>query len=307
MSSPKRQGFTMIEITLAMAFVSTLLITIALVISQIMTIYQKGLALRAVNSVGRELIDEFSRAINIAPVKGVNFLCSGIYSGSTEAVNNARNACISRGAYLLTYHQDYAQLNVNGTNKEVPLHGTFCTGRYSYIWNTGYALNNGRAETIHLTYGESNTNYQSNNFRLLRIPDDDNRICAQGVSNNNYEYNAPTGDNPVLDFTAGTGGSFEAEPIELLGNSENNLVLYDLVVFPAALHTVTQHSFYSATFILATLSGGVDIMSAGDYCTADPTDDLTTDFNYCAVNKFNFAVRATGELTEEEREERGHY
>lgn len=299
----KKIGFTIIEITIAMTFVSVLLITIALVISQIMSIYQKGLALRAVNSVGRELIDEFSRAITSAPAKGVRFLCNRYYGGNTPPARTAREQCIAHNANFLTFQEDTALID----EEYIPLHGAFCTGRYSYIWNTGYAINNGRTESIRLRYGDADTEYSSDNFRLLRITDSDNRICGYNLQSDSYGYNIPTANNPVLDFTTGGGGSFDSEPIELLGNSENNLALYDFVVFPSALHTVTQHSFYSATFVLATINGGVDIMAAGDYCTEAPTDGLDTDFNYCAVNKFNFAVRATGELSEEELIERGHH
>ena len=59
-------------------------------------------------------------------------------------------------------------------------------------------------------------------------------------------------------------------------------------------------------FILATYRGGVNIKSNGDFCegsdskdgTRDSTDsdEMTlNDFDYCAVNKFNFSARATGE------------
>lgn len=286
-----KHGFTIVEITIAMTFVATLLITIAIVVTQMTAIYQKGLALRAVNSAGRELVDEFSRGITSAPAEGVSYLCSIYYSGNEAA----RAACESDEANLLTYHQDTARIN----DADVPVHGVFCTGRYSYIWNTGYAIKSSedkhRAELI-----VNDINY-GNKFRLMRVNDDDRALCGAYMSDSSYRYNGNGGNKYSYNIDS------DDVPIESLSGSEDNLVLYDFVPFPAASHDITQHAFYSITFILGTIQGGINIMSAGDYCTASSTDSLDTEFNFCAVNKFNFAVRATGELTSAERAERGHY
>lgn len=288
----RRRGFTIVEITIAMTFVATLLITIALVITQMTAIYQKGLALRAVNSTGRELVDEFTRGITSAPAKGTSYLCNSLY-GSNET---ARAACESGDANLLTYHQDTATLD----GQDVPVHGVFCTGRYSYIWNTGYALKGStdskrRAELI-----VNGTNY-GDTFHLMRVNDDDRALCRAYMNTNSYRYNG--NGNSKYSYSI----SSDDAPIELLSGSEDNLSLYDFVPFPAAFHDITQHAFYSITFILGTVQGGINIMSAGDYCTAPSTDSLDSEFNYCAVNKFNFAVRATGELTDADRSDIGHY
>lgn len=287
----RRRGFTIVEITIAMTFVATLLITVALVIMQMMSIYQKGLALRAVNSTGRELVDEFTRGISSAPSKGTSYLCNSYY-GSNEA---ARAACEAGEANLFMYHQDTARID----DADVPVHGVFCTGRFSYIWNTGYALKSSndkhRAELIvnDINYGDK--------FRIMRVNDDDRDLCGAYMNSNSYRYNGNGGNKYSYKLSS------DDNPIELLSGSEDNLTLYDFVPFPAASHAITQHSFYSITFILGTLQGGVNIMSTGDFCTAPSTDSLDTEFNYCAVNKFNFAVRATGELTDADRSAMGHY
>lgn len=62
----KHQGFTIIELMLAMAFVTALLLAIAYSIIQIGSIYNRGLTLRDVNQTGRALNDELSRAVNAA-------------------------------------------------------------------------------------------------------------------------------------------------------------------------------------------------------------------------------------------------
>jgi hypothetical protein len=53
---------------------------------------------------------------------------------------------------------------------------------------------------------------------------------------------------------------------------------------------------------LATYRGGVNIKSNGDFCEGSDDENgyrdseiTLNDFDYCAVNKFNFSSRATGE------------
>lgn len=284
----------MIELSLSMVFVATLLITISLVIAQLGAIYQKGLALRAVNSTGRELIDDFTRTISLAPAKGVSRLCRKYYPSN----GTIQDRCVADNAELFAYHEDYRVINIGGEDKAVPIRGTFCTGRYSYIWNTGYSINNPGIDNQNRAEYAINGNIVDD-FRLVRVVDSERSICKIGISTSDYKY------SPKIGKVRYDLSGYES-PMELLTGSEDNLVLYDLVAFPSTLHALTQHTFYSLTFILGTVQGGVDIMSSGDFCTAPPTDDLNTDFNYCAVNKFNFSVRATGDLTKTEIIERGY-
>ena len=89
--------------------------------------------------------------------------------------------------------------------------------------------------------------------------------------------------------------------MSLIGDNESDLALYDFVVLPATQNNKTGQVFYSGMFILATMRGGVNILSNGDFCTGTDTmyssnvESTQQEFNYCAVNKFNFAVRASGQ------------
>ena len=96
-----------------------------------------------------------------------------------------------------------------------------------------------------------------------------------------------------------TSLALDAAPADLLADSDDSLAIYDLTIFRPVTHNLTFQSFYSGTFILATVPGGVDITGSGNYCK-DAPDGLSTDFAYCAINKFNFAARARGELTTDE-------
>lgn len=96
----KSQGFTIIELMLAMSFVALLLLAIAMVTMQIGHIYNKGMTLRQVNQAGRAVTDELQRTI-------------------------AANKPFSTTSHF-----------INQNN----LGGRLCVGDYTYVWNKGAAL-----------------------------------------------------------------------------------------------------------------------------------------------------------------------
>lgn len=267
-----RKGFTIIELMLAMGFLSALLVTIAFLVIQITGIYQKGLSLRAVSAEGKQLIDEFTRVVAGSPIPA-------------EAIMPETN---DRAAVQKAIKRYFFSRNGSDSNSRTVQHsGTFCTGSYSYIWNTRYAYGEDGESghtSAHALRLRKNGAILNNDkpYRLARVMDTARDVCAQA---NDLDGGSP---QTTINVTK--------DPIELINGDESDLILYDFTVFPAAQQTVTGQTFYSATFILATIRGGVDIVSSGDFCSVDEgtTVGLSSDFNYCAVNKFNFAMRATG-------------
>ena len=83
-------------------------------------------------------------------------------------------------------------------------------------------------------------------------------------------------------------------PIRLLERDSqySDLAIYELYVAEPALSATRQNMFYAASFILGTLRGGIDIKTTGSSCK--PPNDDYTEIDYCAINKFNFAVTAGG-------------
>lgn len=284
-----KKGFTLVELALALAFVAVLLLTIAYLTIHVTTVYEKGLAMKAVNSVGKELVDDFSRAISASPAVTVDSLCGKKYSG--EQYDN----CVNDSARKFSYQQRYNKVLVAGVETVVPTNGVFCTGRYSYIWNSAYVLNQTdypKAATGNFIATFNYKNGTVNDFRLLKVSDFNRTLCIQHLNNSQYVYD----DSPIYGYD-----SMEPETLEdLIDNSENNLAIYDLTMFSPTVHNLTSSAYYSGTFILATLRGGIDINSTGEFCS-DPPDGLATDFAYCAINKFNFAMEANGEKLDEER------
>ena len=303
-----QKAFTIIELMLAMAFLGTMLAGIASLIMQITNIYQKGLSIRNVNSVGREIVSDFTRTINSSRVNiDIN------PSGTDIKIDSVKAA---RSQYFLETKTDNKQMG-----------GVFCTGSYSYVWNTADNLRIARgASDISISDGYVDKNAATRAASLgvfvlstkdgkYRIPKlvrfaDKNRDACYGEKTNESGNvliiakgeKGSIKQNAVTYFSAEALGIYDKDVVELISDNEADLALYDLSIIPATQNYTTKQIFYAGSFILATYRGGVNIMSNGDFCqgSSDDTGVMDSeytgnDFNYCAVNKFNFSARATGE------------
>lgn len=295
-----RPGFTIVELLLSMAFVSGLLVLISILTMRVTSMYQRGLTMKSLNSVGRHLIDDIDYSIKSAPTKPAEMICREHLS---SAAKDVFDSCVNDGAFKYSFYQAYGNLaKIDGKqphdDRAVPLYGTFCTGRYSYLWNSGYLLNTEKytlkSPIDPAKLSSAGREYQQG--RLLRFLDAKRELCANNVSDN-YVYQTPASQNYQLKT------ALNIPPVDLISETDESLAVYDLRLFRPAIHSLTRQVYHSGTFILATMRGGVDITGVGDYCV-NPSDTRATDFSYCAINKFNFAVRATGQLTVDEQAER---
>lgn len=291
-----KKGFTLVELSFALVFIAILLVVIAWLTIHITTTYEKGLTMKAVNATSKELIDDFSRAIATSPARSVESLCSR-YNGRQDE----KNACLSDNARKFTYQQSYGTVKIGGEKEQVPLNGVFCTGRYTYIWNTAYALNkddyppyaNGITDyraTFYYTGGETK------DFRILKVPDFTREVCTRNLESNQYMYKGTY----KYYLNSSDTNSFEELLDRDTDSTNTHLALYDFVIYPPAIHNTTSSAFYSGTFILASLRGGININATGEFCS-EPAETLSTDFAYCSINKYNFSMRAAGESTQRDR------
>ena len=98
----RQSGFTLVELMLAMGFVSVLLLAIAMTVIQIGNIYNRGITFKDVNQDGSSIANELQNSI-----------------GQTVP-------------FLLTSPDYY--------HNDVSVGGRLCTNKYSYIWNYGQEL-----------------------------------------------------------------------------------------------------------------------------------------------------------------------
>ena len=81
-----KQGFTIIELTISMAFIAMLLLGIATLTLLISSVYNKGLTLRAVNESGQLIAGDIQRTLNSSVPSQVLFV--GNTSGRRLCANN---------------------------------------------------------------------------------------------------------------------------------------------------------------------------------------------------------------------------
>lgn len=305
LKSKTKSGFTIVELMLAMTFVAILLIAIAVVTINIVTIYQRGLSLKAVNNVGRSLIEELTTSINSAPAVDTTSLCNHLASGSNRIGYASPEACIADHAYLYVYDD-----RIDSDERQYS--GVFCTGNYSYLWNTEYGLKDSR-QTLSLRYRDENGNIQQiqpDDARLIRIQDRTYRVCSAFLETR-HNIGSENGTNWEIDITQeaknGTENRIPMPTTGYLTAFDLDLLLYEFFIQPISQDAITLRTYMTGNFILATERGGIDITATGDYCQntyededgtiKDSTSDLGNlgaEFNYCAINKFNFAARTAG-------------
>jgi type II secretory pathway pseudopilin PulG len=114
-----QQGFTIIELTLAMTFISFLLLGIALSIIQIGAIYNKGTTVKEINQASRDINNDMQRTIA---------------SSASIILDN-------------DYIQTPSPTGIIG--------GRLCLGTYSYVWNYAKAIES-KSDGI-VTYESGNT------------------------------------------------------------------------------------------------------------------------------------------------------
>lgn len=295
-----REGFTLIELSISIAFIALLSIVITLLTSNIVSSYQRGLAVKQINTTGMDLINDLKSSITNSSAKNLTDLCSLTYSDT-----NIRKTCEDDNAQNFVSLNRVATVTFNGQELgEIPVYGVFCTGAYSYIWNSGYYFsgeNNISLAPAKLTYKDKNGTVKiMENFRLIKLPDTSRSVCvnaalngsATGINPTNYSTN-------ITDFPGNIDISnlsqISEDPVELLNpNGEFDLALYGLAAARPAQDLLTRNILYSGYFILATVSGGINVNASNDICST-PSEYSSTAVDYCAINKFNFAIQANGE------------
>lgn len=280
-----KKGFTIIEITLAMTFLAILMVSIATLIMRVTNIYQKGLAMRAINATGTEIIEDITRTVGAA-----SYLVD-IHSQDAELGGNGVMEYDNNYKLVEKYYYDYTVYNENhnGKNFNVQYFGVLCTGDYSYIWNTARALDPDFTTKNFITVnGEK--------VKMVRVYDREQTQCSK-------DKNGSVANLAKRNYLPVTINVPADNVVELINNDEMDLALYEFNITPATQSAITRQSFISANFILATRQGGININANGDFCRGEDNEFKDeyegTMFNYCAVNKFSFSARTGGNADKE--------
>lgn len=134
----RNMGFTLIELMLAMVFVSALLVMVAVITIQISNIYNRGLLLKADNEAASKIMDDLQRQIS-----------------------SSKSFSPDDSSHLVKMPA--------GTG------GRLCLGGYSYIWNYGEALDSSNAPSnlSSNVYSDSDVS-----IRLVKVRDSGGSYCT---------------------------------------------------------------------------------------------------------------------------------
>ena len=150
-NNTQTQGFTIVELTLAMTFITFLLLAIASTVMQIGNIYNKGMTLRAVDQAGRYITADIRNAIGqtrpfdaVDNIKGVDVDSS---DGSTDDKDSGR----------------------------------LCTGQYTFVWNNSKSLETSLPMNKYdpLTSGTINSDKE---IVFARVKDDGGNLCHRDLN-----------------------------------------------------------------------------------------------------------------------------
>jgi hypothetical protein len=160
----------------------------------------------------------------------------------------------------------------NGTTQQAT--GRFCTGTHSYLWNTGRKL-----KAHEKTSSTSTITYNGKPIRLLKMVDSGRKYCDSDKS------------RTVLTTAEDPNG------VDLISSAETNLALYQFFTSLVVDDSAGGQALYPISFVLGTMSNtakGADDGSIDSAMTCTPPGGSKSEFNYCAINKFDIVVRATG-------------
>ena len=318
------KGFTIIELSLSIAFIAILSLTVVLIITNAISAYHRGLVLNQINTTGMDLVDDFRAAVQNSPSRSVKSECASIFPTGTY-----KNYCEGEGGLGFVSIRRIANVKPDDgsyTLYNTPVYGAFCTGSYSYIWNSGYfftgehTINNDPSyKPADLTYNlisESgvvthtwSVDNPGKTFKILKVEDGERAVCKAATRGNKgslvglgeryYRQSSSSSLNAGSNvFNITNYNAIEETPVDILEGTKS-LALYYLSAAAPADSITLNNMFYSVSFVLGTIQGGINLKASNGVamgCTA-PGDYLNDDIenlDYCAINKFNFAVQANG-------------
>ena len=197
MNKEPRKGFTLVELSLSIAFIAILAIAVMLIIRDTVASYHRGLMLGQINTAGVDITDEIRASVQGSSPRAVTAECATVYGDSSgSSAEDAIKACEEDGAHNFVSVVRLATVNGEGG---VPVFGAFCTGNYTYIWNSGYFWNEdarfipanvaGSAK-LRYRFGEEGNGEvrEESGFRLLKVKDEARAVCVSAVRNGKNNY-----------------------------------------------------------------------------------------------------------------------
>lgn len=300
----RQKGFTLIELMLAIGFVGSLLVLIALIIIQIMGLYNKGLTLKEVNEVSRIVVRDMQQSISSADAFRLQYLNDDDEPTYPKTLQEAINPG-DDGSEVDYYSNDAG--------------GRLCTGVYSYIWNTGGALRAVRDASFgfggHVeTYKRASTTdgpaagYPIQFTTRTNADGSQEQVAVRFVKKRDPAKEMcrlPAGDL-LATTTHDKRLGAEKDYANVFGVGNDELTLYSFDISTPLKPTSNQRTdditavstFYHVAMTLGTQNGDENsqdgLISSNQVCKP-PAEATQNGGEYCAINKLEFVAR-TGRL-----------
>ena len=110
-----KQGFTLVELSLAVGFIALLSLTVTLIINDTVATYRRGITLNNINTTGMDLVDDIRAAIQSSPARSVLHECEALYSNASDIAT-----CKNDHAGSLIILQKKADVVIDGEKANIP-------------------------------------------------------------------------------------------------------------------------------------------------------------------------------------------
>ncbi len=164
----KQRGFTLIELTIALAFLSVLLIAILTLTLAAGKMYVKGMTNKTVNQSGREIQDIMRRDFLAADRSRISAVATEGATGKTA--------------------------------------GRICLGSVSYVWNTAGMLNDKDADATnyqrHIRLGTGEP------IRFMRVTDVNSDLCVRNPVTSRFPTTVSVASESRAELLGGEGREF---------------------------------------------------------------------------------------------------
>lgn len=220
----RQKGFTIIEITISMAFISVLILSLLVIGMHLTALYNKGVTIRDVNTATRHMVRSLQDDISGAATRPVIIYKQVTGSGSstveTPKVASSLEEASDNGAHY--YNNDDG--------------GRLCTGTYTYIWNyrkafveanrsggkTPHASPNKTISGSYVQYVEQTRNGISvvEPARFIKVEDVSRELCKK-------DFAAASSDAHLARVGTKIPAAFGDKAIAVLGDSERGLIVYN--------------------------------------------------------------------------------
>lgn len=248
----KGSGFTIIELTLSLAFISILILLIATTTIQIGTMYQKGVTLKTINQSGRDIVRIMRDDIASSSKQNIAFITS-----------KPSNAAL--------VHNDKASFRL-------------CLGSVSYVGNSAAAIReyskNTSITSIPLIKTPGARGYP---VHLARVEDRAGLYCRVDGSGKPLQQNLTTSNyrEMLIDTLGASSVNDEAR-------QSSTTAVHTISFSRFVSDATTKQYMYKLDIGIGTNQKG----TIGSDGLCSPPGEQNQNFDNCAISKFNTIIGA---------------